>query len=168
MNNLKIYTRFIVLTVFTLFTVSVVAQTRDQKKKEEVKRLIESRNYVFSPQSVTPLSGNTIQLTSEYFLKINKDSLDSHLPYFGVAFNARFGSTDSPLTFSSTDFNYSIKESKKGGFEITIHINKPDDPDLILLSVSSGGYATLRVNSMNRQSISFYGEIEAPGSSKKR
>ena len=168
MNNLKIYIRFIVLTVLALLSVSVDAQTRDQKKKEEVRRLIESRNYVFSPQSVTPISGSTFQLTSEYFLKVNKDSLDSHLPYFGVAFNARFGSTDSPLTFSSTDFNYSIKESKKGGFEITIHINKPDDPDLILLSVSSGGYATLRVNSMNRQSISFYGEIEAPGSPKKR
>ncbi len=168
MNNLKIYSRFIVLIVLTLFSISVSSQTRDQKKKEEVKRLIESRNYLFSPQSVTPLSGNTFQLTSEYFLKVNKDSLDSHLPYFGVAFNARFGSTDSPLTFASTDFNYSIKESRKGGYEITIRINKPDDPDLILLSVSSGGYATLRVNSMNRQSISFYGEIEDPGTLNKR
>jgi hypothetical protein len=168
MNNLAIHSRFIVLMVLTFFTLTVEAQTRDQKNKTEVKRLIDSRNYVFNPQSVTPLSGSTIQLTSEYFLKINKDSLDSHLPYFGVAFNARFGSTDSPLTFSSTDFNYAIKESKKGGFEIAIHINKPDDPDLILLSVSSGGYATLRVNSMNRQSISFYGEIEAPPSPKKK
>jgi hypothetical protein len=168
MNSIKIYTWFIVLMVLTLFTATVFSQTRDQKKKEEVKRLIESRNYVFNPQSVTPLLGSTMQLTSQYFLKVNKDSLDSHLPYFGVAFNARFGSTDSPLTFLSTDFNYSIKESRKGGFEITIHINKPDDPDLILLSVSSGGYATLRVNSMNRQSISFYGEIEAPVSPKKR
>jgi len=168
MNNLKIYSRFIVLMALTLFSMSVSSQTRDQKKKAEVKRLIESRNYVFSPQTVTPLSGNTFQLTSEYFLKVNNDSLDSHLPYFGVAFNARFGSTDSPLTFSSTDFTYSIKESRKDGYEITIRINKPDDPDLILLSVSSGGYATLRVNSMNRQSISFYGEIEDPGSLKKR
>ncbi|SDN10586.1 protein of unknown function [Daejeonella rubra] len=168
MNNLKIHSRFIILTVLTLFVISVTAQTRDQKKKSEIKRLIESRNFVFSPQSVTPLSGSTFQLTSEYFLEVNKDSLDSHLPYFGVAFNARFGSTDSPLTFTSTDFDYSIKESKKGGFEITISINKPDDPDLILLSVSSGGYATLRVNSMNRQSISFYGEIEAPIPPKKK
>lgn len=168
MNKLKIYSRFIVLTFLTLFAVFVSAQTRDQKKKAEVKRLIESRNYVFSPQSVTPLSGPTFQLTSEYYLEIKMDSLDSHLPYFGVAFNARFGNTDSPLTFSSTDFDYSIKESRKGGFEIVIRINKPDDPDLILLSVSSGGYATLRVNSMNRQAISFYGEIEPPVSPRKR
>jgi hypothetical protein len=168
MNTIKIYTRFIVLMVLALSTATIFAQTRDQKKKAEVKRLIESRNFVFNPQSVTPLSGNTFQLTSQYFLKVNKDSLDSHLPYFGVAFNARFGNTDSPLTFASTDFNYSIKESRKGGYEIAIRISKPDDPDLILLSVSSGGYATLRVNSMNRQSISFYGEIEDPGSSKKR
>ena len=71
MNTIKIYTRFIVLMVLSLLSVTVFAQTRDQKKKEEVKRLIESRNYVFNPQSVTPLSGSTIQLTSEYFLKVN-------------------------------------------------------------------------------------------------
>jgi len=168
MNILKVYSRFIILLGLIFFIMSVDAQTRDQKKKAEVKRIIESRNFVFSPQTVTPFSGSTFQLTTEYYLKVNKDSLDSHLPYFGVAFNARFGNTDSPLTFSSTDFDYSINESKKGGYEIAIRIHKPDDPDLILLSISSGGYATLRVNSMNRQAISFYGEIEAPASSMKR
>lgn len=147
------------LTLFVILSSSLHAQTRTEKRITEVKQLIESKNYVFVAESATPLSGSFIRLTSIYFLKINKDSLDSHLPYFGVAFRAPMGTTESPLSFTSTDFDYSIKESRNAGFQIKIRINKPSDPDLMILSVSSSGYATLTVNSMHRQSISFYGEV---------
>lgn len=151
--------RISLLLLFLMLSVSIQAQTRQEKRISEVKRLIESKDYVFLAESATPLSGSVIRLTSIYFLKINKDSLDSHLPYFGVAFRAPMGTTESPLSFISTDFEYSMKASKKGNFQIKIKINKPKDPDLMMLSVSSSGYATLTVNSMNRQSISFYGEL---------
>ncbi|WP_395803358.1 DUF4251 domain-containing protein [Daejeonella sp.] len=147
------------LMLFVILSHSIQAQTRQEKMKAGLKRLIESKDYVFLAESATPLSGSLIRLTSIYFLKINKDSLDSHLPYFGVAFRAPMGTTESPLSFTSTDFDYSMKESKKAGFQIKIRINKPSDPDLMMLSVSSSGYATLTVNSMHRQSISFYGEL---------
>jgi hypothetical protein len=145
--------------LFAILSQSLQAQTRAEKKQVEVKKLIESRSYVFIAESANPLSGSSIRLTSIYFLKINKDSLDSHLPYFGVAFRAPMGTNESPLSFLSTDFNYSMKKSKKGAFQVRIRINKPEDPDLMMLSVSNSGYATLSVNSMHRQTISFYGEI---------
>lgn len=147
------------LLLFLIVSTTLQAQTRQEKRVAEVKRLIESKDYVFLAESATPLSGSVIRLTSIYFLKINNDSLDSHLPYFGVAFRAPMGTSESPLSFVSSDFNYSIKESKKGDYQIKISINKPDDPDLMILSVSSSGYATLTVNSKYRQSISFYGEL---------
>ncbi len=151
--------RICLLMLFAILSQSLQAQTRAQKKQVEVKKLIESRSYVFIAESANPLSGSSIRLTSIYFLKINKDSLDSHLPYFGVAFRAPMVTNESPLSFLSTDFNYSMKESKKGTFQVKIRINKPEDPDLMMLSVSNSGYATLMVNSLHRQTISFYGEI---------
>ena len=159
MKKLKSSLRISFLMLFVILSQSVQAQTRQENKKVEVKRLIESKEYVFLAESATPLSGSVIRLTSIYFLKINKDSLDSHLPYFGVAFRAPMGTTESPLSFTSTDFDYSMKESKKAGFQIKIRINNPSDPDLLMLSITSSGFATLTVNSMHRQPISFYGEL---------
>ena len=151
--------RISLLLLFLMLSVSIQAQSRQEKRISEVKRLIESKDYVFLAESATPLSGSVIRLTSIYFLKINKDTLDSHLPYFGVAFRAPMGTTESPLSFTSTDFDYSMKESKKAGFQIKIRINNPSDPDLLMLSITSSGFATLTVNSMHRQPISFYGEL---------
>ena len=160
--------RICLLMFFSILSQSLQAQTRAEKKQAEIKKLIESRSYVFIAESANPLSGSSIRLTSIYFLKINKDSLGSHLPYFGVAFRAPMGANESPLSFISTDFDYSIKESKKGAFQVKIRINKPEDPDLMMLSVSSSGYASLTVNSLHRQTISFYGEIVALGSPREK
>lgn len=158
MNAVIKFPVLIILLGFSILAGTAGAQTKEQKKAQ-LKQLIESRSYVFNAQSATPLSGRLIQLTSEYFLRVNRDSLESHLPYFGVAFHAPIGSSTSPLIFTSSDFTYNMEESKKGRFEITIRLNKPDDPNILRLSVSSGGYATLGVTSRNRQSISFYGNI---------
>ena len=103
-----------------------------------------------------------IQLTSEFFLKISQDTLESNLPYYGVANQARFGETDSPLEFTSYDFDYEMKTMKNGSYDITIRINDPSDPDQLNFSISTSGYATLRVTSNMRQPISFYGDIDAP------
>jgi hypothetical protein len=159
MEKFKKSLRICLLMLFVILFQAIQAQTRQEKKKAEVKRLIKSKDYVFLAESATPLSGSFVRLTSIYFLKINKDSLDSHLPYFGIAFRAPMGTTESPLSFTSTDFDYSMKETKKAGFQIKIRINKPSDPDLMMLWVSDSGYATLTVNSMHRQPISFYGEL---------
>ncbi|WP_414648326.1 DUF4251 domain-containing protein, partial [Dinghuibacter sp.] len=48
---------------------------------------------------------------------------------------------------------------KKGGWEITIKPKDNRDVNQINLSVSSAGYASLRVTSVNRQAISYSGEI---------
>ena len=158
---------FALLFMFSMLTLPVLAQNKAQKI-EQLKQLIESKVYVFIAQSATPVSGSMIQLDSNYYLKINKDSLESRLPYYGVAYQARFGSTDSPLEFESTDFDYTSTVSKKGGYDITIRMIDPRDPNQLNLSVSTSGYASLRVISMQRQAITFYGEVVPPKPPKKQ
>ena len=156
-------------TLTLVFTLSYGATAQKKAQKmEQVKNLLESRVFVFSPQSATPSSGGVIQLTSEFYLKINKDTLESYLPYYGVAYQSRFGNTTSPLDFRSTDFEYTSSVLKNGTTDINIRLNNPNDPNQLVLSVSSSGYANLRVISMNRQAISFYGEIIEPRTLKKK
>lgn len=157
---MKTFTNNSVLFLLAMLVLLTAACSPRAQKVSDIKEVLESKSYVFVAESATPMSGRTRQLTSEYRLIVNKDSLDSHLPYFGTAYKAPFGSSTSPLSFTSSDFTYSIQEVKNGRYEIAIKLNTPDDPDLINLSVSANGYATLRVSSMNRQSISFYGYVK--------
>ncbi len=162
MKNLRPFIQVLILML--IFVTQVYAQDNTLskgQKREQLKQLLEGKNYIFTAQSAYTASGRMVQLTSEYFLKVQGDSLESHLPFFGVAYSAPFSSTGSPLSFTSSDFNHTVKESKKGRVEVTIGLNKPDDPDVMNLSVSSSGYADLRVISTNRQAMSFYGELRA-------
>lgn len=162
-----IINRFAILALFITLSCGTTAQKKVQKN-DQVRQLLESKVFVFIPQSATPSSGGMIQLTSDYYLKISNDTLKSYLPYFGVAYQARFGSTNSPLDFSSTDFEYSLKVLKNGTYDINIRLNNPNDPNQLILSVSTSGYANLRVISMNRQPISFYGEVAKPRAPRKK
>lgn len=146
--------------VLLLLSSCAVSQVRNQKQAE-VKALLESRNFLFVAESASPMGGGNIRLTSAYNLSIRGDSLNSHLPYFGTAYRAPFGSSTSPLSFTSSDFDYDSKTSGNGSYTITIRLNKPADPDVMTLSVSRSGYGTLHVNSIDRQPISFYGYIDS-------
>lgn len=160
MKPYKIFS-VVLIALTTIVLTDSYSQTRAQKEAD-IKKLLDSRKFEFVAESATPMGGGNIRLTSSnYRVSFNKDSLDSFLPYFGIAFRSKFGSTDSPLSFSSSDFLYETKSSKKGGQTINIKINQPDDPDMMILSVSSLGYGTLQVSSVNRQPISFYGFVTA-------
>src|SRR5690606_13422361 len=106
-------------TLLILIFVTACAQTRDQKQAR-IQTLLDSRAFTFVAESATPMSGGNIRLTStNYHVSINKDSLSSFLPYFGTAYRAEYGSSESPLSFSSPDFTYSEKPGKKGGRILT-------------------------------------------------
>jgi hypothetical protein len=132
-----------------------------QENSKDYKGMIETRNYVFHAQSVTPLGGRFRQLTSEYDLRVQNDSVVAFLPYFGRAFSAPIDPTRGGIQFTSTSFEYTETARKKGGWIIQIQPKDVQDIRQLTLSVSEGGNATLQVNSNSRQSISFNGYIGA-------
>jgi hypothetical protein len=101
-----------------------------------------------------------VQLTSDYSLTVRKDSVISYLPYFGRAYTAPIGKTSGGIEFTSTDFVYTSKQNKKGGWQIEIKPNDETDVRQMLLTVSKNGYGSLSVTSNNRQAISFNGYID--------
>ena len=84
-----------------------------------------------------------INLTSLYDVRFAGDTLMSDLPYFGRAFVAPINPTESALRFTSTEYNYNIKERKKGGWDITIIPNSAKDVRQMFLTVTEKGYATM-------------------------
>jgi hypothetical protein len=141
-----------------------MAQTPAEQKKQEqyakLKSLIESRQYVFMAQSATSMKGRTVQLSTGYGLKLNKDSLHVDLPYYGRAYSTSYpANNDMGVKVNSHDFSYTADTTKKGGWNVNIKPKKID-VSYINLSISSGGYCTVRINSSNRDPITYYGTIK--------
>ena len=138
---------------------SAVQEKQDAYLK--LKTLIELKQYRFHAYTATSMKGRTIQLTSEYFLKLNKDSLLVDLPYYGRAYSADYAGTNMGVQFTSTRFSYNSDTTKKGSWEITIEPKNETKASKIYISVGSGGYCSLRITSNFREAISYYGMITA-------
>jgi len=157
--------RIVALLVVSLSLITTLsAQNGKKDKKAEqaaaVKAMIDAQRYVFKAQSVIPTGGRFRQLnTSDYDLKVGKDTIVSYLPYFGRAYSAPIDPTQGGIKFTSTKFDYQLKETKKGGWEVTIKPADGGDARQLFMTIFSNGTASLQVTSTNRQPISFNGYI---------
>jgi hypothetical protein len=149
--------------LFIAATAGVAAQSKDAALN---KRIVEEKNFVFVAQQALPARGRTIQLTGGYDFTMNGDSAIAYLPFFGRAFTAPYGG-EGGIQFTSTSFIYNVVE-KKNRWEISIKPNDASNIQQIYIDVSSNGYATMRVNSINRSPMAFTGYItEGKGVTKK-
>ncbi|HYH14546.1 MAG TPA: DUF4251 domain-containing protein [Flavisolibacter sp.] len=150
---------FFLATLFFL-TNDVTAQSSKQSKngEEDIKQLLEGKEYIFRAQSTSPLRGGFRQLTSEYDLRLYGDSLVSYLPYFGRAYTAPLNPRESGIQFTSTQFDYNVSARKKG-WDITLRPRDVSNVQQMILNVTKSGRATLQVISNNREPISFNGVI---------
>lgn len=152
---MKLFKTIIKALVFpALFITAARAQITNAKA------LIDSQNFIFRAQSVTPQMGNLRQLNADYYtLRITKDAITSDLPYFGRAYSAPIDPTQGGLQFTSKQFDYNVQD-KKNKWEITIKTKDVNDASQMLLTIYDNGTAYLQVNSTNRQPISYNGVIE--------
>jgi len=149
---------WLAIIAFACIPASVMAQNKEDKKAE-IKNIVEARNFVFKAQTALPSSGSSRQLTSDFDLRVSKDTVVSDLPYFGRAYSAPLNPSQSPLQFTTTEFNYKVTDRKKGGWTITITPKDQQDPKQFTLTIFDNGSASAVVTSYNRQPISFNGYV---------
>lgn len=129
-----------------------------QKQVGEIASKLDDRRYIFEAQSALPMSAKIVHLTSTYTLEVRPDTITAYLPYFGRAY-AVSNPNEGGIKFVSTDFKYEISEKKKGVSRVSIEIK--DNPNKYKLSLLIGelGNTTLYVEQINKQAISFTGNI---------
>lgn len=147
-----------------IFAIVACKSTEGLSKTEEkalVEEKINSKNYTFSARTALPLGGPSIPLSSGYYtLKITGDSVIAYLPYYGRSYTAPINPNEGGIKFVSTRFDYAASPKEKGMWNIKIDTQDTPQNSVLTLSVGESGYTTLIVTDNNRQSISFYGEIE--------
>ena len=145
--------------MFLFFITAYWARVYSQTGDSSIKNSIENKQFVFQAQTAIPASGVSRPLTSLYDLKVSGNSVVSSLPFFGRAYSLPYGSTEGGFNFTSTKFDYSVVNRKKGGWDISIKPKDVQDFREFSLNISENGFGTLQVLSNNRQSISFTGRV---------
>jgi len=151
--------RILLLTFISLISLNAESQSEADQKKQPLKSLIESKKFAFIALSATSKKGKTVQLSPGYGLKIDGDNLQADLPYYGRAYTTTYPpDKNGGIQFNSSDFSYQADTTKKSGWEITL---KPKGLPVsaIYLSISSNGFCSVRINSSDRDPISYYGTI---------
>lgn len=163
--KIKVVIKILLFTLPALTVFANIANAQNSKnisngsKATITKEFIDSPNFVFIPQFVFPLRGGSRRLTSYYDLQVTKDSIISYLPYFGRAYTAPLNSSDIGFDFSSTNFQYKASPGKKGGWNILIRPANKENVQEMALDVFDNSSATLRINGVNRDPISFQGYV---------
>lgn len=143
-------------------TMPATAQSRNEKKariERAVKEAIDSQTYKINVDRMQPMRGRSRTLTTNYSLKVSNDSVYSYLPYFGVAYNIPYGGGKG-LVFSEPIIEYKTKELKKGRMQIDFKTRSEGDNYEYSLTIYPNGSTTIHVQSSNRQSISYTGDME--------
>jgi hypothetical protein len=163
MNNSKWIIRLCVFSFVIIFAIacsSTKEGTTTSTTNTEIVTAIAADNWQFTPQQMLPQRGRSLQVTSDYFLKVSKDKIQCYLPYAGRSFSGMdVMNNQSPTDFTSTNFEFTKTERKKGGFDILI---KPKDVRAIQslqATVFETGNASIQVILTDRTPISYNGII---------
>jgi hypothetical protein len=127
-------------------------------ESSNLKENLSSKTFVFKARTANPARGRTINLTSDYTLKVLGDSVIADLPYYGRAYSAPIGQPGG-ISFISVDFDYSLTQDKKNRWRISIDPRDVSDAQELSMTVFENGEADLIVTSTNRQVITFRGHI---------
>jgi hypothetical protein len=138
------------------------AQTAVEKEKQtaEVRNALEMKDFIFKASHAYPTGYRSVYLSSYYDVEVSPDTVKAYLPYYGRAYRAPVDSREGGYRFTSTDFAYRAdKGRKKGNWKVEITIHDLDRPVTFLFDIWENGTAGLGVNDIDRQPISFQGDL---------
>jgi hypothetical protein len=158
-------------------------QLSAQTDKATIEKVVRAQNFVFNATTAIPMADNALNQVlnsypnsrnnllnlggSQYDVRVTKDSVVAYLPYFGRTFTPSMDPNDAGTRFKSKDFKYDAVK-KKNSWIITIVPNDVKEHQKLVFNVSQKGYASLSVTNINRQPISFNGNISEPREKKKK
>lgn len=126
----------------------------------DIKKAVEMSDFTFEATYAYPTGYRSVYLSPSYDVRVAPDTVKAYLPYYGRAYRAPMDPREGGFRFTSTDFGYEIAPGKrKGNWSAKVTINDLDRPVSFHFDVWENGTARLEVYDMNRQPISFQGDV---------
>ena len=150
---------------FSALLLQACGTTRSAAEKEQIaadiRHAVERCDFIFEATYAYPTGYRSVYLSPYYNVKVSPDTVKVYLPYYGRAYRAPMDPREGGFNFTSTDFEYKlIPVNRKGNWQTEVTILDLDRPVTFRFDIWENGTARLDVNDMNRQAISFQGNIE--------
>ena len=164
MKKIKTFSAIVLCAAITTFLISCSSSKKTTAPTGvAVQNLVDSQRFVFVAQTVFPMSGRSRQVTPDFNMVVTTDSIISNLPYFGRAFTAPINPAEGGIRFTSTNFEYDLRDNQKGKWDIVIRPKDASGIREVNMTIFENGSATVQVASINRQPISYNGYIDRRG-----
>ncbi len=158
----------ILLLFFTLSTTYSQEKTKKEKKdtekiekQKQLEMLLNSKEFIFTAEKAIPQGLHTVNLTSsDYFVKIHLQTIESHLPYYGRSYSGMPYGGDSGIQFDAKQTEYKLTKNKKG-YQILTTVKTENDTYKLNFSIGFDGYASLNISSNKKSSISYSGTVSS-------
>jgi hypothetical protein len=149
---------------FFLIVLQACGTTQSAAEKEMLAAALRdgvmNSSFTFEATYAYPTGYRSRYLSPYYDVKVSPDTIRSYLPYYGRAYRAPMDPREGGFIFTSTDFQYRFVPGKrKGNWIVEIAIFDLDRPVSFSFDIWEKGSARLTVNDVNRQPISFQGEV---------
>ncbi len=151
---------FLALSLSACSTQNQVKSEKDHALIQQVNEKVQAKDFAIEVNAANPMRGKTIFLSSGYDLIIRNDSAIAYLPYYGRAYSVPYGG-DGGIKFQEKMKEYSATPKKNDGeWSVKFKIDVPGYNYMISMDIFSNGKSTINVNSDQRESISFSGEMK--------
>lgn len=154
-----------VLSVF-IFASCGASQSAAEKEAKaiEIRDAVEAFDFQFNATYAYPTGYRSMYLSPYYDVKVSPDTVEAYLPYYGRAYRAPMDPREGGIKFTSTDFDYQVSPGKRNGnWQAMIKMNDTQREIIFYFDIWENGTARLDVRDMDRQPISFQGNIEMRG-----
>lgn len=156
------YLGIALLVTMFLLQACGTAQTAAEKQKlaADIVNAVEVPDFTFKARHAYPSGYRSVYLSPYYDVKVGTDTVTAYLPYYGRAYRAPMDPREGGYRFTSTDFEYQAQPgNREGNWQVVVKINDLDRPVTFRFDIWENGSARLDVTDVDRQQISFQGEI---------
>jgi hypothetical protein len=124
-----------------------------------VKTALAKRDFKINIDRMFSSMGGSKNVSYGYQVAVRNDSLISHLPYLGRAYNIPYGGGKG-LNFSERISKYQESKVKNDQWVIDIELQNEEDTYIYTIRVFDNGNSSIDVVSRQRQRISYSGNME--------
>lgn len=128
---------------------------RQEREAQIIRESMESGDFKMDVTHMIPLQMAPRHVTN-YSVTVKGNHINSHLPYSGRAWNVPYGGGHA-LNYESDIEEKNIYLEADGSYTVRLLIKTDEDTHVYTFHFSTGGSATLLVQSRNRDSISYNG-----------
>ena len=128
-------------------------------KGDELINAIEGQSFVMSANQMVPMGAPSKMLDGSNFVKIEGNTIESALPYFGRATSVPYGG-GTALHFKAEILEYKIMTKAKSTM-VYVKTRNTEDVYEYNFDIYDNGTAYLSVNAINRDPVRFHGKIKA-------